>query len=80
MSTEKREKQKPIPDNYQKYMNEAQKDQLRTIEGFGWKLFFIRRPSFQDPVIVACNQEGTSIGILEEDGRLNLDPNIIVRD
>jgi hypothetical protein len=80
MTNEKRKKISPIPSNYKKYMNEDQQDQLRNIEGFGWKLFFIRRPSFCDPTIVVCNQEGDSVGVLEEDGRLNLDPNIIVRD
>jgi hypothetical protein len=80
MSIEKRERQPPIPHNHENYMNEDQQDQLRAIEGFGWKLYFIRRPDFQDPTIVVCNQEGTSIGVLEEDGRLNLDPDIIVRE
>jgi len=79
MNKDKRERMVPVPNNYRTYMNEAQQDQLRTIEGFGWKIFFIRRPMFNESLVVVTNQEGSSIGVLEEDGRLNLEPNIDVR-
>jgi hypothetical protein len=79
MNQENREKMDAIPKNHKRYMNNAQQDQLRTIEAFGWKIFFIRRPMFKDPVVVVTNQEGSSIGVLEDDGRLNLEPNIIIR-
>ena len=79
MNTDKRKNENPIPYNYKQHMNNAQQEQLRTIEGFGWKIFFIRRPLFKDPVVVVTNQEGSSLGILEKDGRLNLEPNIVIR-
>ena len=80
MGDDKRNGEKPIPDNIKEYMNDAQLAHLHTIEGFGWELKFIRRPLFQQKVVVVTNPDGSSIGVLEEDGRLNLDPNIIIRD
>ena len=78
MTTEKRKRMSPVPKNYRSYMNDAQQSQLRTIEGFGWKVLFIRRPMF-DKSVVVTNQEGNSIGVLEEDVRLNLEANIDIR-
>jgi len=76
----KRKGIKPIPPNFRSYMNEAQQAELRTIEGFGWDLKFIRRPMFGESVVVVVSPDGGSIGVLEEDGRLNLDPDIDMRD
>ena len=80
MSDNKRKGEKPIPDNVKDFLNDAQLAELRAIEGFGWKLRFIRRPVFQEIVVVVTNPEGTSIGVLEDDGRLTLDPDIDVRE
>lgn len=60
-------------------MNEAELAELVTIEGFGWNLKFIRRPINEDNIVVVVSPDGGSIGVLEDDGRLNLDPNIIIR-
>lgn len=79
MSDDKRKGEKPTPDDVKEYLNDAQQAELQTIEGFGWSLKFIRRPLFQETVVVVTNPDGSSIGILEEDGRLNLDPNIEIR-
>lgn len=69
----KRNKSKPIPMDVKEYLNDAQRAQLNKIEGFGWSIKFIRRPLFQEPEVVVTNPEGSSIGILENDGRLNLE-------
>ena len=79
MADEKRNKSQPIPDDIAAYLNDAQQAQLNTIEGFGWSLKYIRRPLFQESVIVVTNPDGSSIGILEEDGRLNLESDIVTR-
>jgi len=76
---EKRERKKPLPPNVKKFLNDAQQSQLSTIEGFGWNLKFIRRPLFQNPVVVVVSPDGHSVGILEDDGRLNLEPDIEIR-
>ena len=80
MSDEKRKGDKPVPDDLKNYLNDAQFSELHKIEGFGWKLEFIRRPLFQETVVVVTDAGGGSIGILDEDGRLHLDPDIKTRD
>ena len=80
MSEEKRTGDKPIPDDIKRYMNNDQLAELHKIERFGWALVYIRRPLFQDSVIVVTGTDGKSIGILEEDGRLNLEPDIETRE
>ena len=80
MNDDKRCSDKPIPDNIKEYLNEAQFAELHHIESFGWSLKYIRRPLFQERVVVVINPDGSSIGILEEDGRLNLESNIDTRE
>jgi len=79
MNNEKRKGQKPIPENLKDYLNDAQQVELHVIEGFGWNLKYIRRPLFQDPVLVVMNADGSSTAVLEENGELNLDPDIAIR-
>ncbi|MDH5570810.1 MAG: hypothetical protein OEY89_03530 [Gammaproteobacteria bacterium] len=80
MSEDKRKGDKPVPDNFKDYMNDAQLAELRKIEGFGWRLKFIRRPLFMEKLVVVVNPDGSTIGVLEDDGRLKLDPDIVLRD
>ena len=80
MSDDKRSNDKPVPDNINEYLNEAQSAELHHIESFGWTLKYIRRPLFQERVVAVMSPDGTSIGILEEDGRLNLESNIDTRE
>ena len=80
MNDDKRSSDKPIPDNIKDYLTEAQFAELHHIESFGWTLKYIRRPLFQEKVVVVMNPDGSSIGILEEDGRLNLESNINTRE
>lgn len=79
MDDEKRSGDKPIPDHIENYLNAEQKSQLHKIEGFGWTIKYIRHPLFQKPIIFVSSATGDSIGILEDDGRLNLDPDIEIR-
>jgi len=79
VSDDKRKGEKPVPDDIKNYLNQAQLGELHKIEGFGWNLVFVRRPLFQETVVVVTDADGGSIGVLEEDGRLNLDPGIETR-
>jgi hypothetical protein len=74
MGEEKRKSESAIPDNVKEVLNEEQMMTLRKIEGFGWQLRFVRRPLFQTVVPVVVSGKGDQIGVLEEDGRLNLQP------
>lgn len=80
MDDDKRTGEKPIPENLQQVLNEFQLLALHRIEGFGWELRFVRRPLFQAAIPVVVNSDGTSIGVLEEDGRINMEPDIQIRD
>ena len=80
MNEDKRKGDKPIPDDVKNFINGAQFAELHKIEGFGWKLRYIRRPLFQTPVIVVTDANGGSVGVLEDDGRLNLEPDIETRE
>jgi len=79
MDDDKRVGDKPIPDNVNDYLNDAQRSGLHKIEGFGWNIEYIRHPLFQEPVVVVRSANGNSIGILESDGRLNMEPDIETR-
>jgi len=80
MDQEKRKGDEPVPDNAIKMLNQMQIMALHQIEGYGWQLQFIRRPLFQDPVPVVIDADGKKIGILEDDGRINMEPDIKVRE
>ena len=80
MERERRTGQEPVPQNVTELLNEIQLLALRRVESFGWKLQFIRRPLFQEPVPVVIDAEGQKIGILEEDGRINMEPDIQLRE
>ena len=80
MNDDKRSRDKPVPENINEYLTEAQFAELHHIESFGWSLKYIRRPLFQERVVVVISPDGGSIGVLEEDGRLNLELNIDTRE
>jgi hypothetical protein len=80
MAKEKRQGGPPIPANFEAALSPEQLITLRQIENFGWKVEFIRRPLFEESVVVVSNPDGRKIGILENDGRLNMHPDIKLRD
>lgn len=79
MNIEKRNSEKPVPDDITNYLTGAQLAELHHIESFGWTLEFIRRPLFQERVAVVTDPEGVSTAVLEADGRLNLEADIVIR-
>ena len=80
MDSDKRKGDKPVPDRLEDMLNDLQMLALHQMEGFGWQLRFVRRPLFQQPVSVVFSAGGEQIGILEEDGRINLEADIAVRE
>jgi hypothetical protein len=80
MDSEKRKGVKPVPDRLDDVLNEMQMRALHQLERFGWQLRFVRKPLFQEPVAVVFSAEGDKIGILEDDGRINMEPEIEVRE
>jgi hypothetical protein len=50
------------------------------MEEYGWELKFIRRPLFQDILPVLFHPDNNQTGVLEDDGTLNMQRDINVRD
>ena len=50
------------------------------IESLGWELVFVRRPMFHDTVPAWFHPHGNTIGVIEDDGTLNTQPDIKVRE
>jgi hypothetical protein len=80
MEHEKRRGEDPVPHNAAKMLNEVQHLSLKHLEGFGWRLHLIRRPLFQEFVVVVIDSAGEKMGILEEDGSINMSPAINLRE
>jgi hypothetical protein len=79
MYEDRRTGKKPVPENLDKYLNEAQLSALQEVEGLGWKLMFIRRPSQRKTVAVVVDAKGHIMGVLENDGSINKQSDIIIR-
>jgi hypothetical protein len=79
MTRERRSNQKPVPDGLEKILNGSQLAALRQIRQLGWRLEFVRRPLFMDPVPVVYNAKSDEIGVLDPDGILNVGHGIDVR-
>lgn len=80
MDHDKRRGEDPVPHNAEKMLNELQRLSLKQLEGFGWRLHFIRRPLFQELVVVVIDSAGEKMGILEEDGSIDMSPAIKLRE
>jgi len=70
----------PIPSNYENLLTTSQMVALRSIEGYGWSLHFVRREGLEIPIPVIKGADGVAIGMIDEDGNLNMNPNINIRD
>lgn len=79
MNVENRKGMEPVPANAESMLNTGQRQALHQMENFGWRLYFIRRPLFANILVVIVNGEGNKVGVLEEDGRINMEPDIKLR-
>jgi hypothetical protein len=77
--SDKRNVEVSVPDNLDEYLNDAQRRSLVRVEEFGWRLAFIRRPVFQDIVPVVVSDDGKRHGVLEEDGSINMQHELVIR-
>lgn len=69
----------PIPADLHNVLTENQFLAVQSIERFGWSLRFVRREGTARPIVVVSNPTGQTLGVLEEDGRLNLQHNVKFR-
>ena len=79
-SLDKRKGQMPIPLNLRTFLNREQMASLRQMEGFGWQLAFVRRSSDSEVIAVVVCSSSKQYGILELDGSINTDFDLIIRD
>ncbi|WP_455366102.1 hypothetical protein [Kaarinaea lacus] len=80
MDFDKRMGMAAIPQNYEKLLTASQMVALRSIEGYGWSLQFVRREGLPVPIPVIRGADGVAIGIIDEDGNINMNPDITIRD
>ena len=80
MTNDKRSGEQPIPDNVEDYLNIFQQDVLGEIKDKGWNLKFVRRSSGEQLTIILENIIGHEIAVLEEDGVINYDSGIVIRE
>ena len=76
---ERRTGQVAIPDDMMSELNELQHQTLARMEGFGWSVGFVRRPLFQDRVVMLFDPEGKQHAVLNEDGTLDMTSDTPVR-
>lgn len=79
MTSDRRKNRKLTEDEVKETLSSKQLAALLECQYFGWKLKYIRRPLFQDPVPVLYNAKNDQIGILDPDGRVNTDIELEVR-
>ena len=79
MMKDRREYRKLTRDAVKETLNPAQMDALLEFQYFGWRLKFIRRPLFQEPVPIIYNAKFDQIGIIDSDGYLNMDLELEIR-
>ena len=52
------------------FLNPDQRHELRAIEGFGWRLAFVRRPLFQEMVPIVESADGRQRYAMDTHGHL----------
>lgn len=78
-NTERRSTRESNPQILENCLSELQRFTLHQLEGFGWRLAFIRRPLFKEPIAVVVNCENNQYGVLEDDGSVNTNHDIHIR-
>lgn len=76
---DRRGSQKAIPIDLGRYLSKSQLFALYSLESFGWHLWFVRRPLFLQTIVVVVNSESHQHAQLEEDGSVNLKPQLQLR-
>lgn len=80
MQPERRKDRPAIPDDWKRYFNSEQFMAMNRYSSFGWTIKFIRRPLFQDAVIVMVHADTNEVGVLNENGEIDRADDIVIRD
>lgn len=68
-----------IPNNLSEYLNKLQMATINKMEEFGWKLFFVRRPLFQEITAIMHFPSSGETALIEQDGAFNKAHDVYVR-
>ena len=68
-----------VPDDMMSELTEMQHQTLARLEGFGWAVGFVRRPLFQERVVMLFDPSGHQHAVLNEDGTIDKTSEIPVR-
>ena len=72
---DRRNLRQPIPRNPVRFLNQEQLNTYNRLIASGWKLYFIRRrPRIRKHTIAMINNEDASVGVVEDSGKLAVDP------
>lgn len=77
---DRRKGQKALPDILKSELNPEQRETLGELEKFGWELRFVRHDPEQRPVPVIFDNERAKFAVLDQDGDLNEQAFINIRD
>ena len=76
----RRSTQPPIPENYAQFLNAAQLGTIGRMEKKGWKLFFIRRPFFEEVITIMQFPETGETALIERNGSVNMAHEVHLRN
>lgn len=71
---ERRDIKPAVPADLNQHLTTEQIRLYHYMQGFGWRMYFVRRPLFQHPTVVMISDDGTKVGLLEEEGHLDMHP------
>jgi len=80
MKIERRIEERQTQDDLKRMLNKQQMNKLRQMETTGWKILFIRNHLFEPMVTALSHLEDGSIVVLEEDGSINQEHDINIRN
>jgi len=71
-----RRKRKPLTQTkFELYLNTNQMNTYIYLREIGWRMYFIRRSLLRNNTVVMKSSAGTSIAVIERDGRFTINPN-----
>jgi len=76
---ERRVGQKAVPEDIHTRLNELQRMALQRLEGFGWRVLFVRRPRGMAPTVVVGDAAAQDVAVLTPEGLLDRTVRIHIR-
>ena len=80
MHIERRTEEQQTQDDLKRMLNKQQMNTLRQMETTGWKILFIRNHLFESMITALGHSEDGSIVVLEEDGSINKEHDLDIRN